>query len=79
MQASSNVVEVKPEEYENLMKPLARKDLYDIMREGETSSNFESEEALEFISTLDFDKKKPPTEREMQLIKGILPQNDRET
>lgn len=79
MQAANNVVEVKPEEFENLKKPGAGKDLHDLLIQNGDSSCFETDEQLEFITTLDYDKDKPPSHKELELIEGILPQNDRET
>jgi hypothetical protein len=79
MQAANNVVEVDVEEYETLKKPLAKKDLHDLLKEHGESSAYSSHDALEFISTLEYEKGKPPEENELDLIRGILPPNDRET
>lgn len=79
MQAANNVVEVDVEEYESLKKPLAKKDLHDLLKEHGESSAYSSHDALEFISTLEYEKGKPPEENELDLIRGILPPNDRET
>lgn len=78
MQAESSVIELKPSEYDNLKVPLGKKRLHDLTREQELSSAFSSEEAMEFIENLDYAKGSPPTEKEMQLIMGIMTKNERE-
>jgi hypothetical protein len=48
------------------------------VREQDVESAFSTDEAMEFIENLDYAKGQPPTEKEMQLILGIMPQFERE-
>jgi hypothetical protein len=76
MQARSKVIEVQPEEYDALKRPLKTKRLYDLLKEQGESSDFTTDDAEEFIKHFSFDRDKPPTREELELVRGIMPPND---
>jgi hypothetical protein len=76
LQAANNVIEVTPEEYTALKTPLKKKLLSDILKQHNESSDFESDAGNEFLCSLDFEKERPD-EKEMELVKGVLPPNER--
>lgn len=76
LQAANNVIEVTPEEYGALKTPLKKKVLSDILRQQNESSDFESDAGNEFLCSLDFEKERPD-DKEMELVKGVLPPNER--
>lgn len=77
MQAANNVIEVRPEEYENLTKPIPSKDYWGIMRQLKEDSDFTSENQDEFITNLKYPPGVKPTVQEMNLIRGVMPPYDR--
>jgi hypothetical protein len=76
LQAANNVIEVTPEEYTALKTPLKKKLLSDILKQHNESSDFESDAGNEFLCSLDFEKERPD-DKEMELVKGVLPPNER--
>ena len=72
MQANQLMIAVNDDEMDALKQPLVKKSLPDIIKRGEDSSAFETEDQIEFMNSLGSKDSTQPSDLEVELIAGLF-------